>query len=177
MKEQKISFLESGRIKLEGLPDFYVHFVENFHLQERSLWVKFVNVFRQKADTLDDGWRGEYWGKMMRGACLCYQYTQNEKLYEILKETVEDLLTAQEENGRFSSYDIDSEFQGWDIWARKYVATGLFHFIDICSDGELNTRIMKALYGHFDYIIEKIGDKEGQKEITKTSNAWGATNS
>ena len=177
MKEQKISFLEHGRIKLEGLPDFYVHFVENFHLQERSLWVKFVNVFRQKADTADNGWRGEYWGKMMRGACLCYQYTQNEKLYEILRETVEDLLTVQEKNGRFSSYAIDSEFQGWDIWARKYVATGLFHFIDICPDGELNARIMKALYRHFDYILKKIGKTQGQKEITQTSNAWGATNS
>ena len=177
MGKPKFSFLKAGNIQLEGLPDFYVRFVENFHLQDSTLWSKFVNVFRQKADTLDNGWRGEYWGKMMRGACLCYQYSQNEKLYKVLRETVEELLTVQEKNGRFSSYDIDSEFQGWDLWARKYVATGLLHFMDICKDEELKARILSAVRKHFDYIIEKIGNKEGQKEITQTSNAWGATNS
>jgi len=177
MEQQKISFLEGGKIRLEGLPDFYVRFVENFHLQDRSLWSKFVKVFKLKADTWDNGWRGEFWGKMMRGACLCYQYTQNEKLYEVLKETVEDLLTVQEENGRFSAYDLDGEFQGWDLWARKYVATGLFHFMDICEDKILKARIISAVRKHFDYIIQKIGNKQDQKEITETSNAWGAINS
>ena len=62
MEEQKISFLESGKIRLEGLPDFYVHFVEDFHLQDRSIWKKFVNVFKMKTDTADNGWRGEFWG-------------------------------------------------------------------------------------------------------------------
>ena len=177
MEKQKISFLESGKIKLEGLPDFYVHFVENFHLQNRSVWSKFVRVFILKADVPDNGWRGEYWGKMMRGACLCYQYTQNENLYTVLKETVQDLLGVQDELGRFSAYDVKNEFQGWDMWARKYVATGLFHFMDICKDEKLNVRILEALCRHFDYIISKIGSGKDQIEITKTSNAWGAVNS
>lgn len=177
MRKPKFSFLKAGNIQLEGLPDFYVRFVEDFHLQDSMLWAKFVNVFRQKSDTLDNGWRGEYWGKMMRGACLCYQYTQNEKLYVVLKKTVEDLLTVQEEGGRFSAYEVSTEFQGWDLWARKYVATGLFHFMDICKDEELKARILSAVRKHFDYIIEKIGNKEGQKEITQTSNAWGGLNS
>ena len=34
------------------------------------------------------GWRGEYWGKMMRGACITYKYTQSSKLYGILENTV-----------------------------------------------------------------------------------------
>ena len=177
MEKSKVSFLGSGKVKLEGLPDFYVHFVEDFHLQDRMLWKKFVNVFKMKADIADNGWRGEYWGKMMRGACLCYQYTQNENLYRVLKETVEDLLSVQDELGRFSAYDVKNEFQGWDMWARKYVATGLFHFMDICKDEELNARILKALRGHFDYIISKIGSGKDQIEITKTSDAWGAINS
>ena len=177
MEEQKISFLESGKIRLEGLPDFYVHFVENFHLQDRSIWKKFVNVFKMKTDTADNGWRGEFWGKMMRGASLCYYYSQNETLYDVLRETVEDLLSVQDELGRFSAYDIDSEFQGWDMWGRKYVATGLFHFMDICKDEELKERIFNAVRKHFDYIISKIGSGKGQTEITQTSNIWGAVNS
>lgn len=177
MEEQKISFLGNGKIQLEGLPDFYVRFIENFHLQERSVWSKFVRVFITKADASDNGWRGEYWGKMMRGACLCYQYTQNENLYMVLKETVEELLSVQDELGRLSAYDVKNEFQGWDIWGRKYVATGLFHFIDICKDEELKVRIIEAVRKHFDYIIQKVGNKAGQKEITQTSNAWGGVNS
>jgi len=162
---------------LEGLTDFYVRFVENFHLQSHDIWSEFVRIFILKGDVEDNGWRGEYWGKMMRGACFCYYYTQNENLYGVLQETVEDLLGAQDEFGRFSTYDVASEFQGWDMWARKYVATGLFHFMDICKDEKLNARILEALRGHFDYIVSKIGNKAGQREITQTSNAWGAVNS
>ena len=31
------------------------------------------------------GWRGEYWGKMMRGASMLVKYTKNEDIYKILK--------------------------------------------------------------------------------------------
>ena len=34
---------------------------------------------------------GEYWGKLMRGACETYLYTRDEELYEILTESVEQL--------------------------------------------------------------------------------------
>lgn len=177
MKKGKFSFLESGKMKLKGLPDFYVRFVENFHLKEREIWASFVRAFILKLDTLDKGWRGEYWGKMMRGACLCYHYTKNQELYEVLRETVEALLKTQDELGRFSTYDLKNEFQGWDMWGRKYVATGMFHFLNICADTSLKNRILNALCRHFDYIIKKIGNAEGQKEITQTSHIWGAVNS
>ena len=177
MIENKLSFLGQGKIKLDGLPDFYVNFVERFHLQKKETWSQFVKVFKIKSDIEDNGWRGEYWGKMMRGACLCYYYSQNRDLYDVLRETVEDLLTVQDALGRFSTYDVDSEFQGWDLWARKYVATGLFHFMDINNDEELNERILNAVRRHFDYILLKIGSGENQIDITNTSTSWGSVNS
>ena len=51
----------------------------------------------------------------------------------MLKETVLDMLTTQDEGGRFSSYTADREFFSWDMWGRKYVMLGMIYFIDICK--------------------------------------------
>lgn len=45
-----------------------------------------------------------------------YRYTRDEELYDILTATVEDLLPRQDEYGRFSTYTVEKEFCGWDIW-------------------------------------------------------------
>lgn len=119
MPNERISFLKSGAIKLKGLPNEYVEFIEEFTLKEREQWKKFVHVFKEHEDVKDAGWRGEFWGKMMRGASLCYYYSRDEKLYDVLTETVKDLLQTQDDAGRISSYDEEHEFCGWDMWARK----------------------------------------------------------
>ena len=64
-----------------------------------ELWERFVNQFRFDAD-FDGGWRCEYWGKMMRGACMTYSYTQNEQLYEILLSAVKGLIATQEPSAK-----------------------------------------------------------------------------
>ena len=69
------------------------------------------------------------------------------------------------------------QFNGWDLWGRKYVLTGMMHFIDICKDEALKEDILKALCLHADYIAEKIGNGEGQKSILETSNHWLCLNS
>ena len=53
-------------------------FVEEHQLLDAALWRRFVEQFRHDADGADAGWRGEYWGKMMRGACFVYSTTKNE---------------------------------------------------------------------------------------------------
>ena len=169
--------LLSGKSTLRGLPDKYIRIAEKKFLLDCKEWKDFVQVFVEKSDDTDDGWRGEYWGKTMRGACLCYNYTKNGKLYKTLEQTVKDILSTQDERGRISSYSVEKEFNGWDIWSRKYVATGLLHFADICKDENLRNRITDALEKHLSYIAEKIGDKPNQKDILQTSVAWGAVNS
>ena len=72
------SFLYSGII------DSTMKFVEEFQLLSEEHWKRFVGQFLRDSDGPDAGWRGEFWGKMMRGACFVYSCTKNEKLYNDL---------------------------------------------------------------------------------------------
>lgn len=163
--------------KYEGPADHYAVFIQEKQLKDISLWKEFVRVFKEHTDIADKGWRGEYWGKMMRGACLTFTYTRDESLYAVLRGAVEDLLSAQDELGRISAYDVAHEFTGWDMWDRKYVLTGLLHFYDICRDTGLRGRILQALTRHADYIVRKVGGGQGQIPVTQTSEWWGGVNS
>lgn len=146
-------------------------------LKDEHLWKQCVEVFRIHSDDTDNGWRGEYWGKMMRGACLTYLATRDEELYFILENSVKDLLTTQDELGRISSYSIDTELQGWDIWGRKYVLSGMFHFYDICKRIDLKEHILTAMRRHADYLLERVGDGKGKISILETSNIYEGLNS
>ena len=59
-----------GKVKcrFEGLADKTIRFIEEFQLMDTVLWERFVEQYRTQPDGEDNGWRGEYWGKMMRGA-------------------------------------------------------------------------------------------------------------
>lgn len=172
-----IHFLEPSSIKVEGTMLEKLRFVIKDQLKDVSMWKKFVEPYKTKEDK-DAFWRGEFYGKEMRGASLAYRVTQDEELYNILTDAALDMLSAQEENGRISTYPVEVEFSGWDMWCRKYVLTGLLHYYDICKDEALKERIIAALKRHLDYIVDHIGKKEdGKKEITETSSWWGCVNS
>ena len=61
---------------------------------------------------------------MMRGGCFVWQSNRDPELYEALKATVLDMLSVQDGMGRFSTYSPEKEFDGWDIWGRKYIGLG-----------------------------------------------------
>ena len=170
-------YLPAGAARYTGIADAHARFIMEKQLKDKGLWEKFVQVFVERPDFADYGWRGEYYGKMMRGACLTYRYAPDEELYGILYHTVSDLLDTQDELGRISSYPVSHEFAGWDIWARKYVLVGSLYFYGICRDEAFKVRILDCMEKHVDYLIEKIGDGEGQKSILDTSAAWGGLNS
>ena len=114
----------------------------------------------------------------MRGACFTYMYTKSETLYGVLEASARDMLTAQDSLGRFTTYSVEKEFRGWDIWGRKYVMLGFQYFLEICRDDALADEILRALCRHADYMIEKIGrEAEGKHPITKTSSHWQGLNS
>ena len=178
-----VFLLQPGSWHYTGFIDSAVRFIEQKQLLDAPLWALFVNQFRQgNVDDIDEGWRGEYWGKMMRGACFTYQYTQNPALYEVLEGTVRDLLTTQDSLGRFSTYSVEMElrgkFHGWDLWGRKYILLGLQYFCEICRDEELKRAVTDAMCRHADYILAKVGKREdGKRPITETSAAWMGMNS
>lgn len=162
-------------LSFKGISDRNARFVEKMQLMDEEYWRLFVEQFRSNVDDEDLGWRCEYFGKMMRGASVTYSYTNNEELYRVLTNAAEDMLTAQDDLGRFSTYSVEKEFNGWDIWGRKYVLLGFLHYCDICRDEELKSRIISALEKHLDYIVEHVG--HGKKEISETSNHWLCINS
>jgi len=160
-----------------GIIDKSINFIEEFQLLRTDLWRRFVQQFKEDAD-YEGGWRGEYWGKMMRGACFVYQYSQNPELYVVLEETILDILSAQDEKGRISSYGIDHEFDAWDIWGRKYVLLGMQYFLEICQDEELSAKIIDSMRRQVDYMMSKIGrERNGEINITKATRHWRGLNS
>ena len=85
-EEQMKPMFESLSVesKYTGILDDAFRYIEDFQLLNPTLWRRFVQQFREDAD-FEGGWRCEYWGKMMRGACFVYSYTRNPQLFEILK--------------------------------------------------------------------------------------------
>lgn len=163
--------------KYEGFIDRAVRYIEEIQLLDKTLWTRFAEQYRMADADFDDGWRGEYWGKMMRGACFTYSYTKNPELYKVLKDTVEDMLSCQEEDGRMSTYAKSHEFKNWDMWCRKYVLLGMQYFLEICEDEALSKRIVKSMCSQVDYIMKYVGDGEERMEITATSDFWRGLNS
>lgn len=159
-----------------GFVDKNIRYIESFQLLDEKLWERFVEQFREDAD-YDAGWRGEYWGKMMRGAALTYAYTKNPQLYSAMEHTVNEMIKSADSDGRISSYAKNHEFDGWDIWARKYVLLGMQYFMEICDDADLNSRITESMKKQVDYIISKIGKEDGKIEITSASRHWRGLNS
>lgn len=175
-------YTASTDLNFSGWANDFVNFVTEYQLKDRKKWraaeYPFINNEPECSDdSKDGGWRGEFWGKTMRGACMAYKYTKDEVLYEILKESVEEIISSQGENGRISAYSEDKEFYGWDMWGRKYVMLGMIYFYEICRNTDLKQAILFSLKKQLDYITDRIGDKEGQIDIRATSNIWGSVNS
>ena len=163
--------------KFNGIFDQSVKFIEEVQLLREDLWRRFVNQFKEDAD-FEGGWRGEYWGKMMRGACFVYEYSQNPKLYQVLTDTIKDILTAEDELGRISSYAVNHELEAWDMWGRKYVLLGMQYYLEICKDEELAQKIIQSMCRQVDYIMSKIGlPEDGKTLITRATRHWRGLNS
>lgn len=128
-----------------GSADETAHFLTEDALLDRELWKKFVQAFRDREDGKNLGWRGEYWGKMMRGAAMLYAVTRNDLLYDVMTETVRDLLTIADPDGRVSSYTRETELDGWDMWCRKYVLLGLEYYYNVCRCDALKEEIISFL--------------------------------
>ena len=172
----KLNILKVGSYYLGGYPSKMVDYTIKNQLLDEETWKLFVNQFRIHSDT-DKDWRGEFWGKMMRGGSLTYHLTKNQELYKALTNSVRDILSVQEPDGRISSYPKDIELQNWDMWARKYVMLGLIYYYDICKSIRLKKDIIISLKKQADYIIARVGNGEGKKSIFATSANYGGLNS
>jgi len=180
MYQKSLTFIPNARDerRLTGIEDTMLRFIQKIQLKDPALWDRFVHQFDvgYYFDSEDAGWRGEYWGKMMRGACITYGYTHDEELYTILENPARELLKRQDEQGRIASYAPDREYYGWDVWCRKYVLLGYLFFVDICRDEALIKAIDRAMVAHLDYMVETLGP-DGKIALNETSDFWCGANS
>lgn len=165
------------RARFEGRIQKALRFLHDEQLLDKSLWTRFVQQFRDRIDSETGAWRGEYWGKMMRGACFVYACTRDEALYRVLEETITDLLSTQDEAGRISTFAPEAELFGWDMWCRKYVLLGMQYFLEISENDALNRRLIDSMRRQADYLIERIGPEPGKRSIFETSQTWRGLNS
>ena len=164
--------------KFNGWLDSSLNLITDMQLRDADMWRLFVEQFRTNPDIVDAGWRGEFWGKMMRGACFVYSYSKDKALFDVLKESVKDLVTAQDELGRISTYTVEKEFDGWDLWSRKYVLLGMEYFVEICDDAEFNAMVIDCMKKQVDYLISKIcWASEGKMQIKRLTRHWRGLNS
>lgn len=175
MKKLALKFPEAGETKTRGYAGELINFTIDKQYSDENTWKLLVDQFRNHYDT-DNGWRGEFWGKMTRGACLTYAATADEELYRKIESSVKDMLSVREKSGRISSYPLDKEFKGWDMWSRKYAMLGLIYFAGICKDKTLNNELIVVLIGLADYILEYVGEGK-EKSIFDTSQIYGGLNS
>lgn len=162
-----------GELVSDSYGSKLIDFVAKRYFYNREIWKLFVNQFRNRTDK-DRRWRGEYWGKSMRGAAAMYRCQPDEQLYDVLEESVLDLLSVQAEDGTFSSYPQEKEFSDWDMWGRKYILLGSLYFYDICKSEELKARILEAMKLHADAIIKVVGEGEGKRSIFDTAELSGS---
>ncbi len=167
----------NNNFKFSEITDKTAHFIEKEQLLDKELWLYFVEQFTRTPDIENFGWRCEFWGKMMRGACLVYSYTKNPVLLETLTSSVRHIMTKQDERGRISTYPVCDEFKGWDMWGRKYVLLGMQYFLEINEDEVLRDEIIVSMCRQVDYLIGKLGNDEGKIRITRTSRHWYGLNS
>ncbi len=166
------------RVRFDGLFADAEDFLDKHQIKKAELWKKFVEQFREHSDSEDARWRCEYWGKMMRGAVMMLEYSQDSELYAILEDSVRDMLGASDADGRISTYRRgEEEFRGWDMWGRKYVILGMQYFLDVCKDEALEKELLESMRRQADCIIEHIGKGEGNKDIRDTTNHWEGMNS
>ncbi len=176
MSRDSMHFISNAQFH-NGLSKKTADFLLKNQLLDRVTWKKFVDQFRHPIDGTNNGWRGEYWGKMMRGGALVYEYSQDGELYDVLTETVRDMLTVIDKDGRISSFTKETEFRAWDLWCRKYVILGMEYYLDICRDEALRFEIISFISSAADYIIAHTGKEEGKIHINKATRHWLGLNS
>ncbi|OQA85407.1 MAG: Non-reducing end beta-L-arabinofuranosidase [Lentisphaerae bacterium ADurb.Bin242] len=145
-------FLPSGAVTLKGpLGTALEKSIEN-----RLKKVNYANLVRpfRLRDENDNGWRCEFWGKVVRSAIRSWRCTRDPELLRIIRETVDDLCSTQTPDGCISTYPEALHTTHWDIWGRKYAMLGLARYYHEIEPSE---KIREVLRRCLDHLIGEVG--------------------
>ena len=170
------SSIESGKLTLGGYPGSLIKMIIEQEYLDKDKYHLFASQFKLHSD-LKGSWRGEFWGKFIRGAIECYKACKNERLYKIIEDSVFEIIGYMEEDGTLSSYEKEYRLTGWDIWGRKYAMLGLLSYLDIAKSKAKKRKVLHSLKRQANSIIEHVGRGKNKKGILETSNIYGSLNS
>ena len=131
-------------------------------------------------------WQGEFWGKLMLGACRIYSYTGNAGLKEFILKSTHKILSLQREDGylgtykdekqifrvepkiarEITGYDWDCDWT-WNIWCRKYTIWALIEVYELSGD----KTVLDAVVRTTDQLIDML-DEMGAR-ICETGTFFG----
>ncbi len=189
-KENKINS-KIDSVHFEGeIGEFFDRFIKNritsdFAVNEVLRETEIA--FEEKIDDKDmpiGMWRGEFWGKLVLGMCRVYHWKQDEKIREILADTVDKILAHQEEDGYIGTYKNSTYIMhadpvegmkvrghlcewNWNIWCRKYTLWAMLEAYEILGD----ERILTACRRFTDCLLETL--REQNVHICETGTFFG----
>ena len=85
-------------------------------------------------NTMDMFATGEFWGKLMRAACLICGVTGDPDLRAIIDRAAEDMMSLQSPDGCLSTCPRHTQpngSNGSDLWERKYALMGLLSYYEL----------------------------------------------
>ncbi len=113
---------------------------------------------------------GEFFGKLMRAACMIYGYTKNAELKTVIDRAAADIMSLQDEDGDISTSPKEQQPNGSggaDLWERKYVLLGLWEYYAATGcEAALDCMMKLALY-----TARQVGDPP-KTPVTQTGWAF-----
>ena len=126
-----------------------------------------VDFFRYKLNRFA---AGEFFGKLMRAACLIYRYTEDDRLRAVIDSAAADMISVQGADGQISTapeYEQPNGSGGADLWERKYVLLGMWeYYLATGSAAALDCMTRLALY-----TASQVGDPP-KTRVTDTGWAF-----
>ena len=126
-----------------------------------------ADYFRRKLDVFA---AGEFYGKIMRAACLICKYSGDERLHNVVEAAAADMMSIQGKDGEISTAPKQKQpngSYGSDLWERKYVLLGLWEYYSAFG-GENVLECMKKLAL---YTASQVGDPP-KTPVTETGWAF-----
>ncbi len=166
-------FNENISTRMSGYPDELISIIIKDEYLDIEKYRLFVNQFALHSDS-NGSWKGEYWGKFVRGACACYKAKPSAKLYRVIEDSVFEMASLLEEDGTLSSYSKEERLSGWDVWATKYAMIGFLSYLDISHSKSKKTKILNVLKRQANAFMAKVGKGKNKKGILETAKIYGS---
>ena len=163
--------LPAGSVRLEGFAHEKIRTVCEGTLKAIDMEA-LADYFRNTADMFATG---EFWGKIMRAACLICGYTGDPALRKIVDKAATDMLSIQRPDGCISTCPDATQPKGTngsDLWERKYVLMGLLSYYELTG----SEAALEACVRLIRYTNAQVGPSP-KTPITETGWAFGGMES